>query len=183
MCVCVRLLWRERQKKMRVPKGCPVREGDKGQAGFELATFRLRKGIQQEIAASEREVAVRNLYSIPGENYTTDTHTPTSEVLRSRKSRFLALASRQGHTRTLQPLSSPPRLLCRSPGPGPSVSGLSCPKPHLPRVFKLTPARDATERAPRLSPVDPIRADCEGITEVIIGAIDCEMSRPTALMH
>ena len=58
----------------------------------------------------------------------------------------MALASRQGHTRTLQPLSSRARLLCRSPGPVPSVASLSCPRPHLSWVFKLTPARDATER-------------------------------------
>ena len=31
--------------------------------------------------------------------------------------------------------------------------------------------------------VDPIRADCEGSTEVIVGATDREMSRPAALMH
>ena len=65
----------------------------------------------------------------------------------SRKQRFLAVASRHGHTRTLQPLSAPPRLLCRPPGPGPSVARLSHPRPHLPWVCKLTPARDATERA------------------------------------
>ena len=53
----------------------------------------------------------------------------------------------QRHTWTLQPLSSPPRLLCRSPGPGASVASLRCLNPHLSRVFKLTPARDATERA------------------------------------
>ena len=34
--------------------------------------------------------------------------------------------------------SSPPRLPCRSPGPGPSVSSLSRPKPHLSWVMKLT---------------------------------------------
>ena len=43
--------------------------------------------------------------------------------------------------------SSPPCLLCRSPGPGPSAASLRRPKPHLPWVCKLTPARDATERA------------------------------------
>ena len=59
----------------------------------------------------------------------------------------MALASRHGHTRTLQRLSSPSRLLCRPPGPGPSVASLSRPRPHLPWVCKLTPARDATERA------------------------------------
>ena len=59
-----------------------MRKNIRVEAGFELATFRLRKGIQQEIAASEREVAVRNLYSIPGELDTTDTHTPTPEVPR-----------------------------------------------------------------------------------------------------
>ena len=59
----------------------------------------------------------------------------------------MALASRHGHTRTLQPLSSPPRLLCRSPGPVPSVSGLRCPKPHLSRVSKLTPARNTLHTA------------------------------------
>ena len=52
----------------------------KGQAGFELATFRLRKGIQQGIAASERSPF--ETYSIPGELDTTDTHTPTPEVPR-----------------------------------------------------------------------------------------------------
>ena len=66
---------------------------------------------------------------------------------KSRKQRFLAPSPRQGHTRTLQPLSSPPRLLCRSPGPVPSVSGLRCPKPHLSRVFKLTPARNTLHTA------------------------------------
>ena len=66
---------------------------------------------------------------------------------KSRKQRFLAPSPRQGHTRTLQPLSSPPRLLCRSPGPDPSVSGLRCPKPHLSRVFKLTPARNTLHTA------------------------------------
>ena len=35
----------------------------------------------------------------------------------------------------------------------------------------------------RLSPVDPIRGDCEGFPEVITGAIDRDMSRPAALMH
>ena len=59
-----------------------VRKNIRVKAGFELATFRWRKGIQQEIAASEREVAVRNLCSIPGELDTTDTHTPTPEVPR-----------------------------------------------------------------------------------------------------
>ena len=59
----------------------------------------------------------------------------------------MAPSPRQGHTRTLQPLSSPPRLLCRSPGPVPSVSGLRCPKPHLSRVFKLTPARNTLHTA------------------------------------
>ena len=71
----------------------------------------------------------------------------------------MARASRQGHTRTLQPLSSPPRLLCRSPGPCPSVARLSRPRPHLPWVCKLTPARDATERArdcPRWTPSEQI---------------------------
>ena len=50
-------------------------------------------------------------------------------------------------------------------------------------LLKLTAARDATERAPRLSPVDPIRGDCEGFPEVIIGATDRDMSRPVVLMH
>ena len=71
----------------------------------------------------------------------------------------MAPASRQGHTRTLQPLSSRARLLCRSRGPGPSAASLSCPRPHLSWVFKLTPARDATERArdcPRWTPSEQI---------------------------
>ena len=52
-------------------------------AGFELATFRLRKGIQQEIAAraSEREVAVRNLCSIPGELAHTDARSAKKDVI------------------------------------------------------------------------------------------------------
>ena len=65
----------------------------------------------------------------------------------SRKQRFLALASRQGHTRALQPLSSPPRLPCRSPGPGPSVPSPSCPEPRLSRVSKLTPAHNTPHEA------------------------------------
>ena len=43
--------------------------------------------------------------------------------------------------------SAPPRLLCRPPGPGPSVASLSRPRLHLPWVCKLTPARDGTQRA------------------------------------
>ena len=60
---------------------------------------------------------------------------------------FWHLHRDKGHTRTLQPPSSPPRLLCRSPGPVPSGSGLRCPKPHLSRVFKLTPARNTLHTA------------------------------------
>jgi hypothetical protein len=60
--------------------------------------------------------------------------------------RFLrTCASRHGHTTShadLQPLSSPPRLLCRSPGPVPSVASMRCLKPHLSRVFKPTPAHN-----------------------------------------
>ena len=66
----------------------------------------------------------------------------------SRKQRFLALASRQGHTRTLQPLSSPPRLLCRCPGSTPSVASLSRPEPHLSRVCKLTRAHNYPHTGP-----------------------------------
>ena len=72
----------------------------------------------------------------------------------SRKQRFLALASRQGHTRTLQPLSSPPRLPCRSPGPGPSVSSLSCPKPSLFWVMQPTLAH-TTALTASYTPVSP----------------------------
>ena len=60
---------------------------------------------------------------------------------------FWHLHRDKGHTRTLQPPSSPPRLLCRSPGPGPSVAGLRCPKPHLPWVCKFTPARNTPHTA------------------------------------
>ena len=66
----------------------------------------------------------------------------------SRKQRFLALASRQGHTRTLQPLSSPPRLPCRSPGSVLSVASLSRPEPHLSRVCKLTRAHNYPHTGP-----------------------------------
>ncbi len=65
----------------------------------------------------------------------------------SRKQRFLARASRQGHTRTPQPVSSPPRLPCRYPGPGPSVPSPSCPEPRLSRVPKLTPAHNTPHEA------------------------------------
>ena len=51
------------------------------------------------------------------------------------------------HEALFPALSSRARLPCRSPGSGPSVAGPSCPEPHLPWVCKLTPARDATERA------------------------------------
>ena len=43
-----------------------VRKNIRVKAGFELATFRLRKGIQQEIAAREG-LPAGDLYSIPGE--------------------------------------------------------------------------------------------------------------------
>ena len=65
--------------------------------------------------------------------------------------RFLALVrdTPHGHTRADSPasLSSPPRHLCRSPGPGPSVASPSCPKPHLSRAVKLTPAQTTHIRA------------------------------------
>ena len=60
----------------------------------------------------------------------------------------MALASRHGHTRTLQPLSSPPRLLCRCPGSTPSVASLSRPEPHLSRVCKLTRAHNYPHTGP-----------------------------------
>ena len=48
-------------------------------------------------------------------------------------------------------VSSPPRLPCRSPGPGPSVPSPSCPEPRLSRVPKLTPAHNTPHEAiPRL---------------------------------
>ena len=72
----------------------------------------------------------------------------------SRKQRFLARASRQGHTRTLQPLSSPPRLLCRFPGPGPSVASPSRPEPHLSRTFKLTWAHNYPHTGPHTHNTD-----------------------------
>ena len=50
--------------------------------------------------------------------------------------------------------SSPPRLLCRSPGPGPSVSSLSRPKPHLSWVMKLTLAHTTALTASH-TPVSP----------------------------
>ena len=65
----------------------------------------------------------------------------------SRKQRFLAGSSRHAHMPTPQPASSPPRLPCRSPGPGPSVASPSCPKPHLSRVSKLTPAHNTPHEA------------------------------------
>ena len=76
----------------------------------------------------------------------------------SRKQRFLALASRQGHTRTLQPLSSPPRLPCRSPGSVPSVASLSRPEPHLSRVYKLTRAHNYPHTGPHTPITDHRRA-------------------------
>merc|ERR1712086_393575 len=59
-----------------------VRKNIRVEAGFELATFRLRKGSQPEIASCVREVKLGDLYSIPGELNITDTHTPTPEVPR-----------------------------------------------------------------------------------------------------
>ena len=59
-----------------------VRKNIRDEAGFELATFRLRKGSQPEIASCVRGVGFGDLYSIPGELDITDTHTPTPEVPR-----------------------------------------------------------------------------------------------------
>mmetsp|Transcript_18813 Transcript_18813/g.60392 ORF Transcript_18813/g.60392 Transcript_18813/m.60392 type:complete len:215 (+) Transcript_18813:449-1093(+) len=44
------------------------------------------------------------------------------------------------------PSRAPPRLLCRSPGPGPSAASLSRPKPHLSWVMKLTLAHTTALR-------------------------------------
>ena len=52
---------------------------------------------------------------------------------------------------TPQPVSSPHRLPCRSPGPGLSAPSPSCPEPRLSRVPKLTPAHNTPHEAiPRL---------------------------------
>ena len=60
----------------------------------------------------------------------------------SRKQRFLALASlscEHAHPMPTKRLpSSPARLLCRSPGPGPSGSSLGCPRPSLLWVMNPT---------------------------------------------
>ena len=48
---------------------------------------------------------------------------------------------------TSQPVSSPPLLPCRYPGPGPSVPSPSCPEPRLSRVSKLTPAHNTPHEA------------------------------------
>ena len=98
----------------------------------------------------------------------------------SRKQRFLAGSSRHAHMPTPQPASSPPRLPCRSPGPGPSVASPSCPKPHLSRVSKLTPARDATER-PRLSRWPHAKRLRRAFRRSLSAPRD--MSRPAVLMH
>ena len=97
--------------------------------------------------------------------------------------RFLALVrdTVTPHTRADSPasLSSPPRHLCRSPGPGPSVASPSCPKPHLSRAVKLTPAQtthiraltrtlqiiDATEPAARTRGYAPPRVPSPRIRE------------------
>ena len=50
--------------------------------------------------------------------------------------------------------SSPPRLLCRPPGPGSSVPSLSCPKPSLFWVMKPTLAH-TTALTASLTPVSP----------------------------
>ena len=58
---------------------------------------------------------------------------------------------RHAHVPTPQPVSSPPRLPCRSLGPGPSVPSPSCPEPRLSRVPKLTLAHNTPHEAiPRL---------------------------------
>ena len=68
------------------PKQNRARSGEKkykGRSRFRTGDLhRLRKGSQPEIASSEREVELADLYSIPGELDTTDTHTPTPEVPR-----------------------------------------------------------------------------------------------------
>ena len=58
------------------------------------------------------------------------------------------------HEALFPALSSPPRLLCRSPGPVPSVSSLSCPKPSLPWVMQPTLAH-TTALTASYTPVSP----------------------------
>ena len=75
----------------------------------------------------------------------------------SRKRRFLALrhfSSRHVQVQTKRLPSSPPRLLCLSPGQGPSVSSLSCPKPPLSWVMKPTLAH-TTALTASYTPVSP----------------------------
>ena len=66
---------------------------------------------------------------------------------------FIA-SSRHVQVPTKRLLSSPPCLLCRSPGPSPSASGLSRPKPHLSWVMKLTLAH-TTALQPHTRPFQP----------------------------
>ena len=69
---------------------------------------------------------------------------------------LLGTSSRHVQVPTKRLPSSPPRLLCRSPGPGPSVSSLSCPKPSLSRVMQPTLAhtRALTASHAPVSPTD-----------------------------
>ena len=75
----------------------------------------------------------------------------------SRKRRFLAhfmSSSRHVQVPTKRLSSSPPRLSCRSPGPCPSVSSLSCPRPSLFWVMKPTLAHTTALTASH-TPVSP----------------------------
>ena len=54
----------------------------KRRAGFELGTSRQREGFEQDKLRLRGGLRSRNLYSIPRELDTTDTHTPTPEVPR-----------------------------------------------------------------------------------------------------
>ena len=57
---------------------------------------------------------------------------------------------------------------------GPNCTYIGSPSSH-----RLVMPRRGLETVP----VDPLPSDCEGFPEVVIGAIDRDMSRPAALMH
>ena len=67
--------------------------------------------------------------------------------LRGWRVRCDLVAKQECHEALFPALSSPPRLPCRSPGPGPSVPSPSCPEPRLSRVSKLTPAHNTPHEA------------------------------------
>ena len=98
----------------------------------------------------------------------------------------MTLSRSRCHEALFPALSLPPRLLCRSPGPGLPGAGLNCARPHEYWVFRLIPARDATERArdrPRWTHLERLIARAFRRSSSAPPTVICPVLQPTYIKY